>query len=249
MAPRKDQKPTPEQYAAYSSQFEWFNTQLFVGILQPALLNFSRKAGAAGFFSPDRWARDGAPEGRALHEISVNPDTLSLPASETAQTLVHEMVHLWQADHGHPSRSGYHNKEWVTKMREIGLEAVSQDSDNGTGQRVSDRIIPGGRFEEALRTMPPECQIPYRCKPEPVRAPRAPRPPPAPGEKQGRGASSTAAPASAPAEAYAGDPAPATRNKIKYTCPECMVNVWGKPGLRIACEDCRASFEEIGLSD
>jgi hypothetical protein len=31
------------------------------------------------------------------------------------------MVHLWQHHHGKPSRTGYHNKEWATMMKAVGL--------------------------------------------------------------------------------------------------------------------------------
>ena len=34
------------------------------------------------------------------------------------------------------------------------------------------------------------------------------------------------------------------RNKVKYTCPDCGVKVWGKAGLHIECSDCACSFEE-----
>lgn len=34
------------------------------------------------------------------------------------------------------------------------------------------------------------------------------------------------------------------RNKVKYTCPDCGAKVWGKAGLRIACEDCCELFDE-----
>jgi hypothetical protein len=27
-------------------------------------------------------------------------------------------------------------------------------------------------------------------------------------------------------------------SKRKYTCPHCTVNVWGKPGLHVRCDDC-----------
>lgn len=33
------------------------------------------------------------------------------------------------------------------------------------------------------------------------------------------------------------------KNKIKYTCPSCGNNVWGKESLNIQCEDCEESFE------
>ncbi len=34
------------------------------------------------------------------------------------------------------------------------------------------------------------------------------------------------------------------KNKIKYTCPDCGLNVWGKPDLRILCCDCSEHLEE-----
>jgi predicted SprT family Zn-dependent metalloprotease len=36
------------------------------------------------------------------------------------------------------------------------------------------------------------------------------------------------------------------KNKVKYTCPECSANVWGKPGLAIACLECEGRFQEEG---
>lgn len=36
----------------------------------------------------------------------------------------------------------------------------------------------------------------------------------------------------------------AERNKVKYTCPDCEMHVWGKPGLAIQCLDC-----EVPLTD
>jgi len=29
--------------------------------------------------------------------------------------------------------------------------------------------------------------------------------------------------------------APRTRNKVKFSCPQCGVNAWGKPTLKLAC--------------
>ncbi|MEX3614428.1 MAG: hypothetical protein VB141_11905 [Burkholderia gladioli] len=32
--------------------------------------------------------------------------------------------------------------------------------------------------------------------------------------------------------------------KLKYTCPSCTANVWGKPGLNVGCLSCEMPFEE-----
>jgi len=50
-------------------------------------------------------------------------------------------------------------------------------------------------------------------------------------------------------EAHAGDKGKQGKSGkwIKYTCPVCGTNIWGKEGLNITCNDCGAAFQE-GLS-
>jgi len=31
-------------------------------------------------------------------------------------------------------------------------------------------------------------------------------------------------------------------NRVKYTCPNCELNIWAKPEINVLCGDCRASF-------
>jgi len=165
--------PTPHLFAAYQAMFVHFNRALFEGKLPPIVLNFSRKAKTHGFFAPGRWTRavdeasslrDGSPD--RTHEISLNPETTLRPPRDVAGTLAHEMAHLWQQVFGKPGRSGYHNREWAEKMRAIGLEPVSLDSKNGTGQKVTHTIIDGGRFDVAFGKLPPAALFPWRCVPE-----------------------------------------------------------------------------------
>jgi hypothetical protein len=40
----------------------------------------------------------------------------------------------------------------------------------------------------------------------------------------------------------ASGPDPKDKNKVKYTCPGCAANVWGKPDLSIICGDCHVLF-------
>lgn len=35
------------------------------------------------------------------------------------------------------------------------------------------------------------------------------------------------------------------RNKIKYSCPSCEMNVWGKPGVNIICGECEERLVEV----
>lgn len=38
-------------------------------------------------------------------------------------------------------------------------------------------------------------------------------------------------------------------SKLKYTCPSCAANVWGKPGLRLRCDDCDEEMAAEGADD
>jgi predicted SprT family Zn-dependent metalloprotease len=57
------------------------------------------------------------------HELALNPDHfIGRSDEEICPTLVHEMVHVWQHQHGQPSARGYHNQEWAVKMKALGLQ-------------------------------------------------------------------------------------------------------------------------------
>jgi hypothetical protein len=157
----KQRPPTAEQYTAYQSAWDYFNRFLFDSTLQPCLLSFSRHARSKGFFKYQNWGRG---QDRRTHEIALNPDLLLRPLADIMGTLVHEMVHQWQYDHGRPSRSGYHNAEWADKMDEVGLAPSHTGAPGGkrTGQAMTHYILPGGPFERAFKRMPKEYLIPWR---------------------------------------------------------------------------------------
>jgi predicted SprT family Zn-dependent metalloprotease len=153
--------PTAEQFAAYQALAQYFNARLFEGTLPPVLLNFSRKGRRTrGFFAPNRWEKGAT----LTHEISLNPQLLKERSPvETAATLVHELCHLWQFVYGHPSRAGYHNREWAEKMEAIGLMPSDTGEVGGqrTGQQMTHYLIEGGPFEQAFHAMPPEYRLPW----------------------------------------------------------------------------------------
>lgn len=37
------------------------------------------------------------------------------------------------------------------------------------------------------------------------------------------------------------------KNKIKYSCPSCEANIWGKAGLTVTCDDCDEHFVRTDL--
>ena len=78
----------------------------------------------------------------------------SRTVAETLSTLVHEMVHLWQAYNGKPGRGRYHNKQWATKMKTIGLQPYNIDEPaKETGDRVTHHIIENGAFDVATKKL------------------------------------------------------------------------------------------------
>jgi len=167
--------PTLEQFSKYQKAWEWFNAELFSGTLKPCLLNFSRHRGTLGFFTPIRWCRGDV----AVHEISLNPDSLNRELEAVMSTLVHEMAHQWQQDHGSPPRRCYHNREWAEKMVEVGLipSNTGQPGGRPTGQRMTHYIDPNGRFLDALKRMPTEYVLPWvSAGPSEANKPKNPQP-------------------------------------------------------------------------
>ena len=112
--------PTQRTYDELRAAYDFFNAELFAGILPPCLITMQRKAKAYGYFAGGRF---GTKDGQQItDEIALNPSHFRERTTEQSlSTLAHEMVHLRQHHFGKPSRTGYHNREWARMMREIGL--------------------------------------------------------------------------------------------------------------------------------
>lgn len=54
-------------------------------------------------------------------EVAINVRYLGLGRAEMLDTLLHELIHLWQDRHGRPGRNNYHNGQFRAKARELGL--------------------------------------------------------------------------------------------------------------------------------
>lgn len=208
--------PTQDQYEKFQLLHRYFNEHLGLNV-QPAMLAFSRKAKAFGYFAPERWRKDTEEVG-SVSEIALNPDCLSHEPREVAATIVHEMLHQWQHEHGEKkSRRAYHNKEWASKMEAIGLMPSSTGEPGGkkTGAKMSDYVIDGGAFAQAFSNLPPGALLPFvsgspTLKGEPL--------PPKP-------------------------PKPKDPSKTPFICPGgCKAKMWGKPSLRAVCKACGMDF-------
>lgn len=235
--------PTIEQFTALQKAYGYFNRVLFQKKLPAVILNLSRKHQAAGFVAPFRWRRAEAPKGTkgTIHELSINPEILAMPFEYVYSTLVHEQCHIWQWEHGKPSRLGYHNKQWARKMESVGLvpSDTGKVGGNKTGQHMSDYPKKDGRFLKALEKMPKKFKLPFISTEgdwvddyfgalnfdlqgqefNPI------------GEQ---GWTFTLP-----------KPPKSNRGKTKYTCPSCSMNLWGKPDLNVICGDCDRQLLEI----
>lgn len=239
--------PTSELYGQLQRAGEFFNTVLFNGRLPEHLLTLQRDKGVAGFFSAKRWAHI---SGSKAHEIALNPRHFaSCSLMQLFQTIVHEQCHLWQFEYGTPSRPGYHNKEWAEKMLEIGLIPSSTGLPGGSrvGQKMSDYPDPSGSFLHACNDLiETGFTLTWVDRGFPLTQ-----------HKRLDSAlavhdttmglklhdfvgsafidlQSTPEIASAP-----------KKRKIKYKCPACGTNVWGKPRLNILCGDCQVQLLDI----
>jgi hypothetical protein len=143
------------QYVTLAAAFEFFNRRLFSSQLAPTLITLQRKAGARGYYSARRF-EGRADDARETDEVALNPATFAgRTDAEILSTLVHEMVHHWQAHFGDPGWGRYHNREWASRMEAIGLMPSDTGLPGGrrVGQRVTHYIVAGGPFDLACREL------------------------------------------------------------------------------------------------
>ena len=225
--------PTEQQYNALNKAFQYFNEALFESQLPGCFLVFSRKRNAHGYMAASQWRRVDE-ESHTTHEIALTRITLYREPIKVFSTLVHEQAHLWQIVFGSPSRGGYHNQEWADKMEEIGLMPSDTGEPGGkkTGQKMTHYIIPGGKYEKAFEAMPKDFLLPFTSWEGDLMKNLL--------STGGTGNEPKTTGTTSPPP-----PSPTARNKTKYTCPKCNVNVWGRPNLDIVCGSCSEKFTAV----
>jgi hypothetical protein len=199
---------TPVEYNSLSAAYDHFNKALFRGLLPTVLITLNRKSRMYGYFAADRFAGRQAGKAQA-HEVALNPDSFSDHTDEQImQTLVHEMVHVWQHVFGNPGSGRYHNREFAAKMKEVGLYPSDTGKPGGkeTGSHMSDYIIPDAAFQVAYRALQATGWL-LRWQ-------------------SGNGAFGDGALTAS------------RISKTKFTCPGCYQNVWGKPDTNVLCGEC-----------
>lgn len=235
--------PTQETYSELQSAYDHFNRALFGGQLPPCLITLQReKKCVAGYFSPARFIR--YDKSRATDEIAMNPmQFMTMPLLENLQTMAHEMVHQWQHHFGaDKSIRSYHNHEWGRKMREIGLEPSSTGKPGGdaTGQKMAEYVIAGGRFEKAADDlMTREFVLSWADRTGILPDAIADLPADV-AELVAVAGGKNQTPAGSAGVMSAGK----SGVRVKYYCPQCGVNVWGRSELNIVCGSCGVGFNQ-----
>ena len=215
----RSMNPTKESYGFLNWAYEIFNRELFNGRLPLCIITLPRrKQTVGGYFCRDSWAN--ASHTKLTDEIALNPLLFQHESTERIlSTLVHEMCHLQQHHFGHPSRGGYHNKEFSRLMRRVGLIPSDSGQPGGkdTGQSMTHYIEEGGPFQKVCQDIVKTgFTIPWHLVS------------PKPDTNKDRDLSRKK-----------------RESKTKYSCPECAVNVWAKPDVRVSCDDCQRRLVSI----
>lgn len=252
MSERSHTQPTTQSYAELQLAFDHFNAELFEGSLPQCLITLQREKKSFGYYSHKRFA---SLDGLTTDEIALNPSYFAVvPLVETMQTLVHEMTHLWQAHFGNSGRARYHNEEFAQKLESIGLMPSSTGKPGGkrTGDTMADYAIDGGPFLNACERLitndfriswfdrfPIPAQVAIGQQSESLQLSPTVGGGSTPLQASPVVASLVVQPGSRDA------PPPQRPTRLKFTCPICRDNLWGKPSLNVLCITCNRSFVPV----
>ncbi len=249
------ENPTSDFYTFFQFVYDFYNEKLYNNELPNCMFIVTRKKNTFGYFIPERWQNN---QKTKSDEIAINPlmfGQYQLP--EILKTVVHEMCHLWQYHLGTPSRKTYHNQEWGDKMESIGLMPSNTGEPGGkkTGQQMMEYVIEKGLFHiETINLINQDIfkklwfdrggsgvEVFIEELEEQIN----------PNFGTERVILNTSRQIPIAPSIFSEGPATISQNysspdklKIKYSCPICEFNVWGKPGLNIRCNECKSDYEE-----
>ena len=201
--------PTRVHYAMLSGAFTAINDELFSGRLPFALITNARKnSRTAGYFRAETWVKP-SDEARkdTKDEIAINGEHFAEVGPKGVLAMMcHEMTHQWQHHYGTTPRAGYHDRQWSDRMLRLGLQTTTTGKPGGkTTGQRMSQMIIPGAAFEALANRLTGPPLHWTYEYAKDPDPQKPTPP--------RKAVS----------------------KLRYTCPTCGTNIWGKPGLIVMC--------------
>lgn len=146
-----------------------FDEELQLGLETPALEIDKMRIRTAGTY---RRGRNGH---GLLHDVTLNERHLDQGMAETLDTLLHELIHLWQELHGKPGKGNYHNAEFRSKALSFGLHIDQWDHSLGVGlgpfrdllkkYGVDESVLPVPQSEPIRRHQPGTSKLrKFSCK-------------------------------------------------------------------------------------
>jgi len=152
--------------------------------------------------------------------LNLNPIHLARPVYEVLATLLHELSHAWQHEHGSPSKPPHHNKEFRDRCEAFGIPTDEGGHDHG--------VRHGSPFEDY-------------CRRHGIGFP----PPPTSQEPADPGGEGR--PPNAPTPLLPAPPARPKGSKLKrWTCP-CGVNARvAIADFQAVCCKCGGRFQRMG---
>lgn len=218
---------------------EHFSSCLFEGALPTHAITLQRRLPKDSLFIPCRWQDI---SGIVRHEIALNPTRFARqPLLLVLQSIVREQSHLWQFVFGSPTRPGYHNREWAEKVASLGFQvSVDGHPNRITGQKISLKPVADGPFVAACAQLVRQHFVltwldrgfdPERKVCVPMQLPNI--------DTDVRKVLTRPLGAAFGGVTSIRDlKAGVNKRKIKYGCPSCGVNVWGRSGLSLSCSSC-----------
>jgi SprT-like family len=220
---------TVTEYGTFENAYDYFDKTLFEGSLPPVFITLQRHPRALGYFSAKRFQRRGNVR-EHIGEIALNPDGFAgRTDEEILSTLVHEMAHVAQKEHGDPGRRGYHNREWAQLMFNVGLMPSTTGKPGGavTGENVSHYILNNGPFDVACRAFLERYRLVWESAAIPHKEPGSTTAGSISGNEQSGGATED------------GAVREKRQTRTKFTCPNHRdENLWAKPSARFLCDKC-----------
>jgi len=249
-------------YEELSEAYDYYNKELFAGLLPECIIILSKKVSNFGHFNPNNFtASDGS--GILKHEIGLNVQMFAVRSLElTLATLVHEMCHLKTYEDGNFGRYGYHPKPWASLMKKVGLIPSTTGEPGGAeiGQSVSHYVEAGGLFEEKTKQLlakgflisfVEKFRQEVKTFPEEEMYKRAVQGKPGyymddeGNEVKGK---TVRCGKDEKGKDIVKILIKDERSKRLYVC-KCNNKVWGKPDLSIKCNKCNSNFRETGKQD
>lgn len=218
--------PTRTAYRDLELAYHFFNAALFENKLPPLLITMQRKNKRIfGYFCPNQFAsEDGKTDELAMNPMHFRNRDFRFIVS----VLVHEQVHVWQQHYGKPGRGRYHNKEWGDKMKEIGLHPSNTGEPGGkeTGDQMMHYVLDDGPFDRSFKRFVSKGHRLTWGDNLVV-------------EADGNGSD----------EDGDGDAEKKKQTRVKFTCPKCGDNAWGKPTLDLSCNKCSVKLVRADESE